>query len=137
MKMAGGIRSGAVFQPLTFPVGAGKMIPGFDKEVQGMKIGESKSFVVSPEEGYGPAYKSEWVPRDAFEAIVSKKIPKVEVTEVPVAFWTSNNKPLPKVGEQVSDGGTVGKVLSVSNSSVTVSVENNLATVFGTGFQKV
>ena len=29
------------------------MIPGFDKGVIGMNVGEEKTFTVSPEEGYG------------------------------------------------------------------------------------
>jgi len=40
--------------PLEFKTGSGQMIPGFEKGVMGMKIGEKKSFKVSPEEGYGP-----------------------------------------------------------------------------------
>jgi len=39
--------------PLEFKTGSGQMIPGFEKGVMGMKIGEKKSFKVSPEEGYG------------------------------------------------------------------------------------
>ena len=40
-------------QPLTFVVGSGQVIPGFDKGVIGMNVGEEKTFTVSPEEGYG------------------------------------------------------------------------------------
>lgn len=40
--------------PLEFQVGSGRLIPGFEKAVVGMKAGEKKSFEVSPENGYGP-----------------------------------------------------------------------------------
>lgn len=40
-------------QPLTFAVGSGQVIKGFDEAVIGMKIGEEKTFSVAPEEGYG------------------------------------------------------------------------------------
>jgi len=40
-------------QPLEFTVGSGQVIPGFDKAVIGMNVGEEKTFTVSPEEGYG------------------------------------------------------------------------------------
>lgn len=40
--------------PLVFTVGAGEVIPGFDKGVIGMKCGEQRSFKVAPVEGYGP-----------------------------------------------------------------------------------
>lgn len=40
--------------PLEFKTGSGQMIPGFEKGVMGMKVGEKKAFKVNPEEGYGP-----------------------------------------------------------------------------------
>ena len=40
-------------QPLEFVVGAGQMIPGFDKAVEGMKLNEEKTFTITPEEAYG------------------------------------------------------------------------------------
>lgn len=42
------------YQPLVFTVGSGMMIPGFDEAVQGMKINETKTVEIPPEEGYGP-----------------------------------------------------------------------------------
>jgi FKBP-type peptidyl-prolyl cis-trans isomerase 2 len=40
-------------EPLQFKAGSHQIIPGFEKAVMGMKVGEKKSFKVSPEEGYG------------------------------------------------------------------------------------
>ena len=45
--------SSAGKQPLAFEVGAGQMIPGFDNGVQGMKLGESKTITIPPEQAYG------------------------------------------------------------------------------------
>jgi peptidylprolyl isomerase len=39
--------------PLTFEVGAKKVIPGFDAAVVGMKKGEEKEVIVQPEHAYG------------------------------------------------------------------------------------
>lgn len=39
--------------PLQFVTGTGKLIPGFEKGIQGMKPGETRVITVSPEEGYG------------------------------------------------------------------------------------
>jgi peptidylprolyl isomerase len=39
--------------PLEFTVGAGQVIDGFDQAVVGLKAGESRKVVVSPENGYG------------------------------------------------------------------------------------
>ena len=40
-------------EPLEFEVGAGMMIPGFDKGVEGMALGDKKVIEVIPAEGYG------------------------------------------------------------------------------------
>ena len=39
--------------PLEFVIGAGNMIPGFENAVRGMKVGESKTITLSPDEAYG------------------------------------------------------------------------------------
>ena len=40
--------------PLTFTIGAGQMITGFENAVRGMKVGEIKTVTLPPEEAYGP-----------------------------------------------------------------------------------
>lgn len=45
--------SGRNYEPLTFTVGAGQMIPGFDKAVVGMKLNETKDITILPEDAYG------------------------------------------------------------------------------------
>ena len=40
--------------PLQFTIGAGHVIPAFENPIVGMKPGDSKTFTVPPEEGYGP-----------------------------------------------------------------------------------
>ena len=40
--------------PLTFTVGAGTVIPGFDEAVAGMQVGEEKRVTIEPENAYGP-----------------------------------------------------------------------------------
>jgi peptidylprolyl isomerase len=44
-------------EPLTFTIGLGAVIPGFEKEIMGMSAGESKTVKVPVEEAYGPYYK--------------------------------------------------------------------------------
>lgn len=39
---------------LRFEQGSGQIIPGLDKELLGMAVGDSKQVTVEPEEGYGP-----------------------------------------------------------------------------------
>jgi peptidylprolyl isomerase len=55
----GKLDDGSVFdtsvdhEPLTFQLGAGTMIPGFEHAVLGMEPGERKTFTIPPEEAYG------------------------------------------------------------------------------------
>ena len=39
--------------PLQFLAGYGNIVPGLEREMAGMKIGESKDVVVAPADGYG------------------------------------------------------------------------------------
>jgi peptidylprolyl isomerase len=55
----GKLEDGTVFDssvgrdPLSFTIGAGQMIPGFDKGVRGMALHEKKQLKLPPEDAYG------------------------------------------------------------------------------------
>ncbi|GJL77525.1 MAG: peptidyl-prolyl cis-trans isomerase [Nitrospinaceae bacterium] len=60
LEYKGTLDDGTVFDssekhktPLEFEVGSGKVIPGFDQAVMGMKKGEEKKFTLQPSEAYG------------------------------------------------------------------------------------
>jgi FKBP-type peptidyl-prolyl cis-trans isomerase 2 len=40
-------------EPLEVTIGEGKLIPGFEKQLVGMQVGETKSLEIEPEEAYG------------------------------------------------------------------------------------
>src|SRR5262249_10034785 len=40
-------------EPLVYTQGAHEIIPGLEKQVAGLKVGDSKHVEISPEEGYG------------------------------------------------------------------------------------
>lgn len=42
--------------PLEFALGAGAVIPGFEKAVEGMAVGENKSVTIDPDDAYGPRH---------------------------------------------------------------------------------
>lgn len=41
-------------EPLEFTLGSGQVIPGFDRGVNGMEVGEEKTITIPSEEAYGP-----------------------------------------------------------------------------------
>ncbi len=76
VSYTGRLEDGSVFDSsegrpqLEFTVGAGQIIPGFDRAVLGMIAGEKKTVTVLPEDGYGP-YLAEYVvdlPKEIFPA---------------------------------------------------------------------
>jgi len=66
MNYTGRLANGTVFdsnidpkfghvQPFVFTLGAGQVITGWDKGIVGMKVGEKKTLVIAPADGYGAA----------------------------------------------------------------------------------
>ena len=41
-------------EPLTYLHGHGNIIPGLERQMEGMEVGEEREIVVEPEEAYGP-----------------------------------------------------------------------------------
>lgn len=40
-------------EPFVFTLGAGQVIPGWDKGIEGMKVGDKKTLTIPPEDAYG------------------------------------------------------------------------------------
>jgi FKBP-type peptidyl-prolyl cis-trans isomerase 2 len=68
-------------EALRFQQGAGRIIPGLDRELPGMKVGETKQVRVAPEEGYGQ------VDPDAFTEVPLSELPE-DAREVGVALMS-------------------------------------------------
>ena len=55
----GSLRDGTIFdsslekEPFVFIIGKGAVIPGFEKNIVGMKAGDKKTVTVQPEDAYG------------------------------------------------------------------------------------
>ncbi|WP_416140103.1 FKBP-type peptidyl-prolyl cis-trans isomerase [Halomonas sp. HK25] len=58
-------------EPLTYLHGAGNIIPGLEKELEGRQAGDALNAVVAPGEGYGEKQEQlvQEVPRDAFQGV--------------------------------------------------------------------
>jgi FKBP-type peptidyl-prolyl cis-trans isomerase 2 len=117
INYTGKLEDGKVFdssegrEPLEFEVGSGKVIPGFDKAVEGMDLNEEKTFTLKSEEAYGPVRKEmvQEFPRD--------KLPK---------------EPEPKEGMMLlltaPDGRQMpAKIVKVSEDKVSVDLNHPLA----------
>jgi FKBP-type peptidyl-prolyl cis-trans isomerase 2 len=62
IEYTGTLSDGTVFDssskhnaPMEFEMGAGRVIPGFEKAIKGMKLGEEKKFTIPVAEAYGEA----------------------------------------------------------------------------------
>jgi len=63
-------------EPLEYVHGAGNIIPGLEREMTGMSVGESKDVMVTAAEGYGEQDDSAFmdVPRDQFPQEIPMKV---------------------------------------------------------------
>jgi len=76
-------------QPLTFVYGAKQIIPGLEKAMTGMKVGESKSVTVQPQDGYGP--------------VIEEAILEVDKEQLPAEAW--------QIGAHVQGQGPEGQMV--------------------------
>ncbi len=74
LEYTGTLLDGRVFDratpenPFVFTVGAHQVMPAFEAAVRGMKVGESRTFTIAPEEAYGLRHEELviTVPRESF-----------------------------------------------------------------------
>ncbi len=96
--------------PMNYVQGEDKIIPGFQKRLEGLKAGDSKNFSVPPEEAYGPVNPQ-----------------ATKVVEKKLIQGSDDLKP----GDMISgtaDGHPVeAKVVSINNDKVTLDLNHPLA----------
>lgn len=69
--------------PLYYLHGVGQIVPGLEKELTGLKVGDTKSVVVSPKEGYGE------VNPDLRMTLARTQFPKEQSVEAGMQFFAS------------------------------------------------
>ncbi|ALI55367.1 peptidylprolyl isomerase [Celeribacter marinus] len=113
----GTLKDGTVFDssqgrdPLEFEVGSGQIIPGMDKHLPGMTVGEKKTILAESNEAYGPRHD------EAQQAVPRTQIP----AEIPL-----------EVGLQLQMQSPEGQVVpvtvvSVSDEEVILDANHRLA----------
>lgn len=103
--------SSAGREPLEFAIGSGQVIPGFDKAVDGMTVGDSKTVTIVPGDAYG----------DRHEQLV-QQVPKTSLPE----------DMKPEIGMQLNSESPDGQVMNlvvteVEDESITVDANHPLA----------
>ncbi len=93
------------YEPLTFTIGEGQMIKGFDEGVVGMQVEEEKTLTIPPEEAYGE-YREEFV------------------REIPVDAVDFT----PEIGMRLAtDSGLTGTITNVNENNFIVDFNHELA----------
>lgn len=113
--------SGRDYKPYEFTVGKEEVIKGLDEGVVGMKVGETKTLIISPEKAYGQI-KPELVQAIPIIQVVPKRFPRivnVSLDEFERTFGTEH-----KTGDNVTTPGT-NMSLTVRNISTDVSLYYN------------
>jgi len=117
INFTGKLEDGSVFantansEPLEFKLGEGKLIPGVEKAVEGMNVGESKTVKVLPEQAYGQRHD------ELVEVVGRDKFPKDVKPQVGQQFEVPQQE-----GQSI-----VVRVVDVSEQSVTLDGNHPLA----------
>lgn len=105
------------FSPLTFTVGSGQMVKGFDEGVMGMEEGETRFITVTPDRGYGEPDENK-----IFRIPVVDSVPIFE-TQTRDSFnknYSLETYPEPGVTFAHHFWGWPVKIVSIDNDTVTL-----------------
>ncbi len=86
-------------EPVTFTVGDGNLLPGFEKAMLGLKAGDERELLITPENGFGmpnPSNQQE-VPRSDFPDDIELSVGLV------LSFSDAQNTELPGVIKEIGD----------------------------------
>jgi len=103
------IDAAAAGDPLVYLHGAGNIIPGLESALDGMKVGESKSVTVSPEDGYGG------VDPDAFELMPYEMFPNDMELEEGMGLRLVDNSSGQQVQAYISELRDEGVLLDLNH----------------------
>ena len=112
-------------QPLSFTIGAGQLIKGFDQAVSGMTVGESKTITLAPTDAYGEvnAEATQTVQTTAFPPDFEFKVGE------PVVGQGSQGPPVTATIIEVSEGGNVTLALNHPLAGKTLNFDIELVSI--------
>lgn len=86
-------------QPIAFPLGASRVIPGWDKGLVGMAVGGKRSLLIEPSMGYGEAGRPPVIPPNStlFFDVELVSLPKVQIETL-----QEGTGPVAELGDQIS-----------------------------------
>lgn len=98
-------------KPFTYTQGAGNIIPGLEKQLAGMKVGDEKTATITPEEGYGI------VDPNAFQEVPKTQFPPTIPMEAGTTLQLRDNE----------GRGIPAKIVEVKNDTVIIDFNHPLA----------
>ncbi len=110
-KSAGLYQEGRPYQPLPVVMGAQSVIKGFEDGLLGMKVGESKTLTIAPEDGYGPS--------DPTKIDVIPQLNDIPATQT---FMREINVPAIQFNMTFGDENKVGDIIPVPGSSINMTI---------------
>lgn len=99
------------YTPLNFSVGKQEVIKGFSEGVVGMKVGETKTLRISPENGYGPISPLKISVYPTIQEIPTK-MPRI--IEVPIEEFEGT----------LGSGHKIGDIITLPNTDINMTVMN-------------
>lgn len=95
------------YTPLMFVVGSGQVVPGFERAVQGMKIGQTRKTTIEPKDAYG-------------------EYDEKKITTLPKSLFQEANI-VAEVGQTYQMGSQLIKVVSLTDTGVNIDGNHPMA----------
>lgn len=115
VEYVGKLENGEKFDngTISFVVGSGQMIKGFDEGVVGMKVGETKKIKIPPEKGYGTLEQLKPIPRE-----IQQDIPIAQFKQI------FNAEPVLNKEYSIENNPWPLKVVKINTKSIVYKIKN-------------
>lgn len=101
------------YGPITFTVGSGKVIKGFDEGIVGMGVGESRTLTIPPEKAFGLR-----------DPNLIKTIPIIQIISTTTTLPRIVNVPIDQFESKVGGNHTIGDIVQIPDSNFNATIKN-------------